>query len=266
VKFRQYLTDYLFKRNWHYTINRRSRTRGWDIRPWPNKMALFGFNPEISDLITQTRASDTFELGEMFEGLSIILKNDGRLYSQLCQELFVAAKTKEIPKPFYLEIGAFHPEKYSNTAALRKFLGWTGLSVDPSLETQSFFEDAGLGDSFLNVGVGATSGVAYFLANGAFSQTRDLETENSIKVDILGIRELIEIHPKVDYVSLDIEGGELEIMKVFPWDICKPQVFTIEHNDEKDVKNKLESVMSSAGYRQVLESVTNFESWFVLIK
>ena len=93
-----------------------------------------------------------------------------------------------------------------------------------------------------------------------------METEDSIKVDILGIRELIEIHPNVHYVSLDIEGGELEIMKVFPWDICKPQVFTIEHNNENGVKNQLQSLMGRAGYRQVLESVTSFESWFVIIK
>lgn len=239
------------------------RPRGWDLRPWPNRFALFGFSPELSDLVTQTSDADLYDLGILMEGASIILKNNGVFYSQLLQEALAASIASRSANPFYLEIGAFHPEKYSNTASLRKFLRWDGLSVDPSLESLQSFKEYGLDKSFLNVGVGAESGFAYFVADGAFSQTTAFPSNQAVEIPIVGIRELIQKHPQVDYISLDIEGGELEIMKVFPWDICKPMLFTIEHNGITEVVDELHRIMSAEGYRVVLSSISNFESWFV---
>ena len=261
---RQILDQYVVKRNWHYTVNRRLRKRGWDVRPWPNRMALFGFNPELSDLLSQASYDQLTDVGHLFQGVSRIVSRKGQIYSQLCQEAFVVAYTLNEIEPYYLEIGAFHPEKYSNTASLRKFMGWAGLSVDPSKESLKAFTDAGLADAFLNLGVGPVGGSAYFYSDGAFSQTHHESAKSAIEIEILGIRDLVLLNPNVTYVSLDIEGGELEIIRAFPWDICKPRVFTIEHNYDLIMKNELAGLMASEGYRQVLDSVTNFESWFVL--
>ena len=264
MRIREVLKLYVFQRNWHYTFNRRFRKWGWDLRPWPNHMALFGFNPELSDLISQTSADDMNDLGNLLEGISLLLKANGRTYSQLCQEAFVIAHTKGKSEPRYLEVGAFHPEKYSNTASLREYRGWVGLSVDPSEDSRKAFESAGLAEQFLNVGVGAASGFAYFSSDGAFSHTHTEETEGSIRICVIGIVELVEMNPNVDYVSLDIEGGELEIIRAFPWGMCKPKVFTIEHNQDLVMKKELNDLMAIQGYRRVLDSVTNFDSWFLL--
>jgi hypothetical protein len=186
------------------------------------------------------------------------------MYSQLCQEAFALAYTNCEKKPYYLEIGAFHPEQYSNTASLRKYMGWTGLSVDPSRDSHEAFVAAGLGEHFLNMGVGVASGTAHFFSNGAFSQTLREPSACTSEIKIIGIRELVELHADIDYVSLDIEGGEVDVIRAFPWEICKPSVFTIEHNYDDVVKKDLQHLMENQGYRRVLDSVTNFESWFVL--
>lgn len=264
MRIRKLLTGYFFERNWHYTLNRRIRRRGWDLRPWPNQMALFGFNPELQDLISQTSIEEKRDLGLLLEGAARIIKAEGKLFSQLCQEALVAAHTARVGSPFYLEIGAFHPEKYSNTASLRKFLNWDGMSVDPSSESYEAFRQAGLGDTFLNVGVGPVSGVAHLHSEGAFSKTYEQEGSETTKIEILGIRELIALNIDVHYISLDIEGGELEIVKAFPWELCKPIVFTIEHNGDLYMKHNLQELMLSQGYRVVLNSISSFESWFVL--
>jgi hypothetical protein len=44
-------------------------------------MALFGFNPELSDLISQTSADDMNDLGDLLEGISLLLKANGRTCS-----------------------------------------------------------------------------------------------------------------------------------------------------------------------------------------
>jgi hypothetical protein len=226
-------------------------------------MELFGFVPELSDLSLQTNSKDQEDLALLLEGFALILKNGGQFTSQLGQEAFVAVHTQDISKPFYVEIGAFHPKQYSNTFALRNFLDWDGLSLDPSPESLEFFSAAGLSHKFINLGVGVDSATSNFLVDGAFSRTTKNPSVGSIEVQVIGIRELIERRLLVDYVSLDIEGGELEIMKAFPWEISKPKVFTIEHNGDSEMKEELHRIMTSQGYRLALASISNFESWFV---
>ena len=264
MKIRKTISQYLFHRNWHYTLNRRIRARGWDLRPWPNRMGLFGFNPELQDLISQTSMDEAKDLGLLLEGVARIVKLGGKLFSQLGQEALVSIHTTRVNSPFYLEIGAFHPEKYSKTASLRNYLNWDGLSVDPSSDSFEAFCRAGLEDKFLNVGIGPESGIAHLLSEGAFSKTCELPSIGTTEITILGIRQLINMNSEVHYISLDIEGGELEIMRSFPWELCKPIVFTIEHNGDLYMKQGLRDLMITQGYRVVLNSVSSFESWFVL--
>jgi hypothetical protein len=226
-------------------------------------MQLFGFIPELTDLTTQTNPNDQIDLALLLEGFSLVLRNGGEITSQLGQEAFVAVHTQHISTPFYLEIGAFHPKKYSNTFALRNFLGWDGLSLDPSPESSEFFSASGLSHKFLNLGVAAESSTYNFMADGAFSRTMKDPSSGSIEVEVIGIRELIQKLPQVHYVSLDIEGGEMQIMNAYPWEISKPSVFTIEHNGDLVMKQELLRLMELQGYRAVLNSVSNFESWFL---
>jgi hypothetical protein len=125
-------------------------------------MALFGFSPELSDLISQTSSDDMHDLSALLEGVSLLVKANGKSYSQLCQDAIVIAYTQGKDDPFYLELGAFHPQKFSNTASLREYMGWSGPSVDPSEDSRRAFEAAGLAKQFLNLGVSTTTGLAYF--------------------------------------------------------------------------------------------------------
>jgi FkbM family methyltransferase len=262
----KYVEKYLWKRNWHYTLNRRLHSRGWDLRQFPHNHQLFAFMPELNNLLRQTDSEDLTDLQMLLQGFFILARKKGNIYSQLGQELLVAEWTKSCINPFYLEIGAYDPYVYSNTASLRESLGWKGVSLDPSGSALSAFEDAGLSNNFMNVAVGVNSGTAYFSEQGALSSTSTEKHPKSTTVKMIGIKELVSALPPITYLSLDIEGGELEILKEYPWNLSKPLVITVEHNHLGDIKSSMFEVLTKNGYKRILNSLSNFESWFVLPK
>jgi hypothetical protein len=154
------LKRHITNRNWHYTLNRRLRKHGWDFRSWPNHDRLFGFIPELVDLINQSSPEDRLDLDRFFYGASKIISKGGNFFSQLGQEAIVVAYTESVSDPYYLEIGAFHPYKYSNTATLREIFGWNGKSVDPSTESLRAFDAVGISGLLMKLLASANS---YFL-------------------------------------------------------------------------------------------------------
>jgi FkbM family methyltransferase len=262
----KYIEKYLWNRNWHYTVNRRLQSKGWDLRRFPHNYQLFGFMPELKNLLRQIDTEELPDLQILLQGFFIIASKKGNIYSQLGQELLVAEWTKSCVNPFYLEIGAYDPYEYSNIATLRQSLGWQGISLDPSSSSYSAFEEAGLLNNFINTAVGVNSGFAYFVEEGALSSTSTEKRPKSTAVKMIGIKELVTTLPQITYLSLDIEGGELEILREYPWNISKPLVITVEHNNVAEIKSSIFKVLTEHGYKRILNNLSNFESWFVLTK
>jgi hypothetical protein len=62
------------------------------------------------------------------------------------------------------------------------------------------------------------------------------------------------VHPRptfIHFVSLDIEGAELEALKGFPFDTYKMGALAVEHNEEEPKRREIEALMSQHGYRKV---------------
>src|SRR5262245_65796976 len=55
----------------------------------------------------------------------------------------------------------------------------------------------------------------------------------------------------IHYISLDIEGAELEALKAFPFFKYKVGAFTIEHNFEEPKRSEIKALLESQGYRRV---------------
>ncbi len=53
----------------------------------------------------------------------------------------------------------------------------------------------------------------------------------------------------IHYMSLDIEGAELEALKGFPFSRYKVGVFTIEHNFEEPKRSEIRKLLEANGYR-----------------
>lgn len=260
-------------RNWLWTINRRLRRLGFNLERFPASLSLIHLHNEIFRITDQNLEETTSDLefndfATVLNGYSLILKQGLPPLSQLGQDAWVVGATEGKSGLRYLEIGAYDPYQWSNTAVLRDSFGWTGISVDPSEYCMSQFERAGLRDSFLNVAIGDQNGKGEMVGEGAFATakyiTHDLEKRQQSTISFITPLDLVQISGSVDYLSLDIEGQELTIIQSWPFDICRPKFLTIEHNNRENDKRDIILFMKNLGYREVLSSVTDFESWFIL--
>jgi hypothetical protein len=254
------------KRNWHWTLNRRARRYGWNIEKFPKSNMLTDFQGEFIRLLDSLKSTESIlDFQKLLVGYVEILKKGNAPHSQLGQDSFVVGFTNGAQGLNYLEIGAYDPNLLSNTAVLRDSFAWSGLSVDPNPESGIKFIQAGFGDRFREIGVAGTARSAFLRIEGALTQTlaSSENVKNTKRIDLVPIKDLAVELKYIDYLSLDIEGGELDVLEHFPFDQVQPRLITVEHNNRKNDKSAIDRLLCNSGYRSVLPELTDYESWYL---
>ena len=175
-------------------------------------------------------------------------KNETDFYSQGGEDAIVM-KTflylLDIKKGFYLDIGAFHPYKHSNTYLLYK-AGWSGINIDPRPGFKALFDKHKPRDINIEAGIGEkNSAMTYYIVGkdstmNTFSRT-NLErlnllgqVQSTIDVMVYKLSFLLESYPavkEIDYLNIDAEGFELQVLSGLDFTIHPPKVISIEQND-----------------------------------
>lgn len=148
-----------------------------------------------------------------------------------------------IQKPTYLDIGAHDPVRYSNTYLFYED-GCNGVCVEPNPRLFSRLQHWRPRDVCLNVGIGAISREAvpfYELSSDTLStfseseakrnvEKHGLQIERVIRIDIMTPGDIIQkyFQSSPDFVSLDVEGLELEILGAFDFSGARPVVICVE--------------------------------------
>jgi FkbM family methyltransferase len=201
--------------------------------------------------------------------------------SQWSQDVFVMYMTGLHRGGSYLEIGGANGITHSNTIALRDFLGWSGVIVEPDPEMFNVLKMVRGGtDRIINAAISPKGGIgkASLRKVGQLSaltgyESHDLHynvrmaSENTTPVNTIDITELLQSFDRLDYFSLDVEGAEVEIIKSIGWDdVAPPAIITIEHNGRTNDIFMLRSILESRGYVEVFkdnEWLTRYDLWMV---
>jgi FkbM family methyltransferase len=146
---------------------------------------------------------------------------------------------------FYIDIGSFHPVSGSNTKYFYD-LGWSGLNIDPNPDTKADFERLRPRDINLAIGVSdqnSTLDYYYFGPNKSintfdavlakrFAKDFKLEVKEKMKIPVRAINEVLEENlPKnqtIDFLTLDVEGFELRILKAWDFEKYPPSYILVE--------------------------------------
>ncbi len=167
-------------------------------------------------------------------------------FSQNGEDLLIE---KYFPKDFkgkYLEIGAYHPTRLSNTYRFYK-KGWSGKVVEPNINIESYFKKVRPKDIYIKAGVGNKKGFLnyyqfYIPALNTFSKQGAKKSvkeghvlEKITKVKIMEVKEIVDF--KIDFLSVDTEGFDNQIIKSWPWEKTKPRVICIENISKQNIKN-----------------------------
>ena len=71
-----------------------------------------------------------------------------------------------------------------------------------------------------------------------------------------------KISQNVDYLSIDTEGAEYEILNSFSFDKYNISSITVEHNITAN-RERIHSLLTSYGYKRVLKNFSKFDDWYI---
>lgn len=163
----------------------------------------------------------------------------------------------------YIELGALDGLHWSNTKWLHDEFGWNGILIEPSKNgyeaclknrpDDKSFNCACVSFDFVDDFVmGDFSGHPMNSING----TR-LNSNSNVSVKARTLQSVIEEceYDVIDFLSLDVEGYEFEVLKGLNFNKTKIKYMLIEVYDS--YKNEMFNFLSNHGY-DCLENVTNF--------
>lgn len=165
-----------------------------------------------------------------------------RFYAQFGEDIIVLNifQRMQIDQPCYLDLGAHHPFHISNTA-LMYVRGSRGINIEPNPDLIAAFQTDRPGDVNLCVGVAPRAGTLEFyrhaglLTSGKNSFVRSLAQEQGrvipIEVPVLTVAEIVRDHAGgvfPDFLSVDVEGMDCEVLQSIDYDKGCPKVICVE--------------------------------------
>jgi FkbM family methyltransferase len=177
--------------------------------------------------------------------------------SQIGQDRWVGEKMfPGVLDGYFVDVGSGDGFTDSNTWALEQ-RGWKGICVDPfpknmeSRTCQMFKEVVGsvAGQKVTFAQAGDIGGITDHLGRWK-SYTKDAATVELITVTLEDILRRAAAPSFIHFVSLDIEGAELEALRGFPFDRHSVGSFAIEHNLEEPKRTQIEQFLRERGYER----------------
>jgi len=189
--------------------------------------------------------------------------------SQYGQDRILLSLLGDRPPGFFVEMGAGDGIDISNSYYFEKELGWNGLLIEPNPDLYGRLiknrncltsnrlcgKEEGIEVTFLVAGV--VSGIVA-PPLGYWVQKNIDNPKIKLRTYLLGnILKEFNCPTKMDFLSLDVEGQEVEILKTFPYENYSFDFICIEHNscwDGPENREVIKGILLFNGYELVQET------------
>jgi FkbM family methyltransferase len=210
-------------------------------------------------------------------------------YSQYMQDLCVLSRAYKF-EGYFVEVGASNGVKLSNTFLLERMFGWKGLLVEANpqihdelrrnrpgvlIDTRGAYNRSGRVEFLMvdepKIGFPVSSyelsGIAE--TNSTDDWAYDVRKLNSssfeIEVDTMtNILLLHNVPDRFDYLSIDVEGAEIQVLEGLDFNTHRPSLITIEHN-RRPVRAEILRRLAREGYENVHPESSGKDDWFVFV-
>ncbi|WP_353427862.1 FkbM family methyltransferase [Polynucleobacter sp. MWH-UH19D] len=180
--------------------------------------------------------------------LSKIIRNipHGRIsFSQEGEDLILSRifQVMGIKNGFYVDIGAHHPFRFSNTYYFYK-RGWRGINIDALPGTKKIFNFFRPRDITIECGISSIeSTMTYYAFNesalNTFSKEEAQSKESSkykiideIQISVTTLKKVLDNYlpmgAKIDFMSIDVEGLDHEVICSNDWLKYRPTIIAVE--------------------------------------
>ncbi len=167
-------------------------------------------------------------------------------YSQFGEDLVLSSFIKTKEKGFYVDVGAYHPKKFSNTYFYYT-KGWCGINIDAKPGSMELFKDKRKRDINLEIGVSKKERETNFYifkesAYNTFSKNladryinQGILLHKKISVETMRLENILDkylpAYQEISFMSVDAEGLDLEVLESNNWTKYKPKYILCESHD-----------------------------------
>ena len=188
-------------------------------------------------------------------------------YGEFGEDVFINRIFKDIKIGRYVDVGCYHPFKGSLTAQLYK-KGWNGINIDLSKSSIDLFNIIRKKDINLNLAISDFDGETNYYENSPINQQnsliKDNDNQKKIKIQCKRLSSiLLENHyNSFEYLNIDVEGSEQNVINGIDLGKYRPILITIENNNLhlKDyIESEIYNILIKNNYTFINKTgVTNF--------
>lgn len=216
--------------------------------------------------ITKRKINDIIiDKPDIFKVLNLENKNQ-IYYSQIMQDRVVSqlynTQSLSNKQGLFVEAGAYDGETFSNTLYLERFKNWTGLLIEPSTNNYKILKSKNRNSYSLNSCLsGNNKNQVQYVEAGPFSITTSNTNEykNLKNITCYSLENVLNKFLKIlnsnektiDYLSLDIEGGEKGVIETFPWNDFSINLISIEYNQNYTLLEWIKNFMEKFNYEEI---------------
>lgn len=205
----------------------------------------------------------------------------GPTTAELKQDILVLAVLGVDRPGWFVEFGTMDGRFASNTYCLENYYGWQGVVAEPSrrfhtelahnrrcaIDHRAVAGRSGLDLIFQEVASQpGLSTLSDFIDSDHHGGTRRTGAGDQYSVITVTLQDLLRDHQApaiIDYISMDVEGGELSILQGFDFDQFRSKVWTIEHNYQQQARDAIHTIMHANGYQRVLTDLSAYDDWYL---
>ena len=197
--------------------------------------------------------------------------------AQLRQDLLVLSYLACKRYGFFVEFGATNGLDWSNTHLLEKHYEWKGILAEPAtvwhndlqnnreciIDTRCVWKESNQQLRFNETETAYLSTIASFSGKDGHKHLR--RGGKRYEVESISLLELLQSHnapTHIDYLSIDTEGSELEILSAFDFGQYSFSLITCEHNHTED-REKINSLLQQYEYTRIHEDISQFDDWYI---
>lgn len=165
-------------------------------------------------------------------------------YSQEGEDMILRRIFERQPSGFYVDVGAHHPKRFSNTYFFYK-KGWSGINIDAMPGSMKPFESIRSRDINIERPISRKKQMLTYYAfnepalngfskeisesrdglnNYRIEYTKDIETSTLEEV----LEESLPSHQVIDFLSIDVEGLDFDVIKSMDIKKYRPRVILVE--------------------------------------
>lgn len=197
--------------------------------------------------------------------------------SQILQDLFVLHELGEKEDGYFVEFGATNGIDSSNSYMLEKFYHWNGILAEPGriwherlkenrrckIDHRCIWSQTGQDLEFNQVIEPELSTINAYSGADRYRQSR--ADGSKYYVETISLNDLLGTYgapPVIDYMSIDTEGSEYQILSAFDFEKYYIKIITCEHN-YTDARDKLFTLLSAKGYKRKFQEFSQVDDWYV---